>query len=111
LSDQIEAAGIVPVMLYMLGTQPEDLTSALTLADRRFATTAQALIMNEVAIGAGIMRSMPFGRILDSPSFLKLTKSSVTVRMPPMFGQTLLRAGCADFTKRATFASSHRSEF
>jgi hypothetical protein len=97
LSLQIEAAGIVPVMLYMLGTQPEDLMPALTLAERGFATTAQALVLNEVAIDAGITRSMAFGRILNSPSFLKLTKSSVTVWMPRLFAADAIESRLCGF--------------
>jgi hypothetical protein len=97
LSVQIEAAGIVPVMLYMLGTQPEDLTPALTLAERGFATTAQALVLNEVAIDAGVTRSMAFARILNSPSFLKLTKSSVTVWMPRLFAADAIESRFCGF--------------
>ena len=46
----MELAGVVPVILYLLGTQPEDLTPALTLSARGFAPKAQALVLNEVAM-------------------------------------------------------------
>jgi hypothetical protein len=97
LSAQIEAAGIVPAMLYMLGTQPEDLTPAITLADRGFATTAQALVFNEVAIDAGTTRSAAFSRILSTPSLLKLAKSSVTVWMPRLFAAEAIESRLCGF--------------
>ncbi len=73
------------------------MTPALTLAERGFATTAQALVLNEVAIDAGITRSMAFGRILNSPSFLKLTKSSVTVWMPRLFAADAIESRLCGF--------------
>lgn len=97
LSAQIETAGIVPVMLYMLGTQPEDLTPALTLTERGFATTAQALVFNEVAIDAGITRSTAFGRILTSPSLLKLAKSSISIWMPRLFAAEAIESRLCGF--------------
>jgi len=97
LSAQIEGAGIVPVMLYMLGTQPEDLTPALTLTERGFTTTAQALVFNEVAIDAGITRSLAFGRILNSPSLLKLAKSSITIWMPRLFAADAIESRLCGF--------------
>jgi hypothetical protein len=97
LSAQIEAAGIVPVMLYMLGTQPEDMTPALTLTERGFATTAQALVFNEVAIDAGATRSLAFGRILNSPSLLKLARSSITIWMPRLFAAEAIESRLCGF--------------
>jgi hypothetical protein len=85
LSAQIEAAGLAPVMLYMLGTQPEDLTPAITLSTRGFATKAQALVLNEVAIDAGVTRSEAFGRLTKLEPFIRLAKSSVTLWMPRLF--------------------------
>lgn len=85
LAAQIEASGLAPVMLYMLGTQPEDLTPALTLGARGFSTKAQALILNEVAIDPGITRSEAFGRITTIDSFVNLAKSSVRIWMPRLF--------------------------
>lgn len=81
----IEASGLVPVMLYMLGTQPEDLTPAVTLSNRGFSTKAQALVFNEFAIEAGTTRNEAFDRITKSESFGKLARSSVTVWMPRLF--------------------------
>jgi hypothetical protein len=85
LGAHIEVSGLVPVMLYMLGTQPEDLTPALTLGTRGFATKAQALVFNEFAIEPGVTRNEAFDRITKSESFRKLAKSSVTVWMPRLF--------------------------
>lgn len=85
LAAYIEGAGLVPIMLYLLGTQPEDLTPAVTLGARGFATKAQALVLNEFAIDPGLARSEAFDRITRVESFLKLAKSSVTVWMPRLF--------------------------
>lgn len=85
LAAYIEGAGLVPVMLYLLGTQPEDLTPAVTLSARGFATKAQALVLNEFAIDPGLTRSEAFDRITRVEGFLKLAKSSVRVWMPRLF--------------------------
>jgi hypothetical protein len=85
LGAYIEAAGLVPVMLYLLGTQPEDLTPAVTLHGRGFTTKAQALALNEFAIDQGLTRSEAFDRITRVESFVKLAKSSVRVWMPRLF--------------------------
>jgi hypothetical protein len=60
----------------MPGTQPEDLTPAITLSTRGFATKAQALVLNEVAIDAGVTRSEAFGRLTKLEPFIRLAKSS-----------------------------------
>ena len=85
LGAHIEAAGLALVMLYMVGTQPEDLTPALTLSERGFSAKAQALVLNEAAIDAGSTRNAAFTRVTATPSFLALSKSSVTVWMPKFF--------------------------
>jgi len=92
LSAQVEAAGLVPVMLYMLGTQPEDLTPASTLRTRGFTAKAQALVLNEYAIDAGSTRSEAFDRITNLPNFLDLGKSSVRVWMPRLFSAEAIEA-------------------
>jgi hypothetical protein len=82
LGAYIEAAGLAPVMLYLLGTQPEDLTPAITLQSRGFGTKAQALILNEVAIDQGFTRAEAFDRITRADGFVSLARSSVRVWMP-----------------------------
>jgi hypothetical protein len=82
LGAYIEAAGLAPVMLYLLGTQPEDLTPAITLQSRGFGTKAQALILNEFAIDPGFTRAEAFDRITRTDGFVKLAQSSVRVWMP-----------------------------
>jgi hypothetical protein len=69
----------------LLGTQPEDLTPAVTLHGRGFTTKAQALVLNEFAIDQGLIRSDAFDRITRVESFVKLAKSSVRVWMPRLF--------------------------
>jgi len=85
LAAAMEAAGVAPVMLYLLGTQAEDLTPALTLSARGFAPKAQALVLNEVAIDAGTTRAEAFGRMTSLPGFIALAETSVPVWMPRLF--------------------------
>ncbi len=85
LASQIESSGLAPVMLYMLGTQAEDLIPALTLTSRGFSTKAQALVLNEVAIDPGTTRREAFTRITALPGFAELARSSVQVWMPRLF--------------------------
>jgi hypothetical protein len=92
LATQIESSGLVPVMLYMLGTQPEDLTPARTLSARGFTSKAQALILNEYAIEAGSTRGEAFDRITNLPTFLDMAKSSVRVWMPRLFPAEAIEA-------------------
>jgi hypothetical protein len=92
LAAAMEAAGVVPVMLYLLGTQAEDLTPALTLSARGFAPKAQALVLNEVAIDAGTTRADAFERMTSLPGFIQLAKTSVPVWMPRLFAAEAVEA-------------------
>jgi hypothetical protein len=92
LAAAMEAAGVAPVMLYLLGTQAEDLTPALTLSARGFAPKAQALVLNEVAIDAGTTRAGAFGRMTCLPGFIELAKTSVPVWMPRLFAAEAIKA-------------------
>jgi len=85
LAAAMETAGVAPVMLYLLGTQAEDLTPALTLSARGFAPQAQSLVLNEVAIDAGTARADAFGRLTSLPGFIELAKTSVPVWMPRLY--------------------------
>lgn len=92
LAHAMEGAGVVPVMLYLLGTQAEDLTPALTLSARGFIPKAQALVLNEIAIDAGATRTEAFGRLTSLPGFADLAKSSVPVWMPRLFAAEAIEA-------------------
>jgi hypothetical protein len=92
LAAAMEASGVAPVMLYLLGTQAEDLTPALTLSARGFAPKAQALVLNEVAIDAGTTRVDAFGRLTSLPGFMELAKTSVPVWMPRLFSAEAIEA-------------------
>jgi hypothetical protein len=82
LTEQIEAAGLSPVMFHLVGTQPEDLEPATTLAMRGFAPKAQALVFNEFSIESGLTRDRAFGRIIGAPSYGTLAKASLRLWMP-----------------------------
>jgi len=92
LATEIEAAGLVPVMLYMLGTQTEDLTPAKTLSARGFSAKAQALVLNEFAIEPGSTRGEAFNRMTNLPAFHDIAKSSVRVWMPRLFSADAIEA-------------------
>ena len=97
LTTAMHEAGVAPVVLYLLGTQPEDLTPALTLSTRGFAPQAQALVLNEVAIDAGITRAEAFGRITSLPAFASLAKTGVRAWMPRLFAAEAVEAREARF--------------
>jgi hypothetical protein len=82
LATQMEVVGVSPVMLYMVGTQPEDLAPAVTLRARGFTAKAQAIVFNEVAIDAGMTRKSAFSRLMASSTFRDLASSSIQVWMP-----------------------------
>ena len=92
LAHAMEGSGVAPVMLYLLGTQTEDLTPAITLSARGFAPKAQALVLNEVAIDAGTTRAEAFGRLTKLPGFIDLAKTSVPVWMPRLFAAEAIEA-------------------
>jgi hypothetical protein len=97
LTTAMEEAGVAPVMLYLLGTQPEDLTPALTLSARGFAPRAQALVLNEVAMDAGVTRAEAFGRITSLPGFAGLARTGVRAWMPRLFAAEAVEAREARF--------------
>lgn len=82
LTEQIEAAGLSPVMFHLLGTQPEDLAPAVTLSARGFTPKAQALVFNEYSVEPGLTRERAFSRIVGSPSYSPLARSSLLLWMP-----------------------------
>jgi hypothetical protein len=92
LAAAMQEAGVAPVILYLLGTQPEDLTPALTLSARGFAPPAQALVLNEVAMDAGTTRAEAFGRITSLPGFASLAHTGVRVWMPRLFAAEAIEA-------------------
>lgn len=100
LTEQIEAAGLSPIMFHLLGTQPEDLAPAVTLSARGFTPKAQALVFNEYAIEPGQTRERAFGRIIGSPSYSPLAKSSLLLWMPRLHAADAVEA------RQCTFADA-----
>jgi hypothetical protein len=97
LVTEIEAAGLAPVMLYLVGTQPEDLTPAVTLADRGFTAKAQALVFNEFAVPAGLTRSQAFSRITGLREYEYLRANSIGLWMPRLFAADAIESRHARF--------------
>jgi hypothetical protein len=97
LVSEIEAAGLAPVMLYLVGTQPEDLTPAVTLAERGFTTKAQALVFNEFAVPAGQTRKQAFARIRGLAEYERLMASSIALWMPRLFAADAIESRRASF--------------
>ncbi|MGH7084875.1 MAG: hypothetical protein ACREFN_07770, partial [Acetobacteraceae bacterium] len=95
---QLEAAGIAPVMFYLCGTQPEDLAPALTLAARGFHPRAQAIVLNEYGIPAGIPRVQAFARLVASPAFGELVRSGIQLWMPRLFAADAIETRRCWFT-------------
>lgn len=97
LVSEIEAAGLATVMLYLVGTQPEDLTPAVTLADRGFTAKAQALVFNEFAIPAGLTRAQAFSRITGLKEYEALRANSLALWMPRLFAADTIESRHARF--------------
>lgn len=97
LASHIEASGMAVVMFHLVGTQPEDMTPAITLADREFTPKAQALVFNEFSIEAGVSRERAFSRIFASPSYAALAKFSTTVWMPRLHAAEAVESRQASF--------------
>ncbi|HTJ59464.1 MAG TPA: hypothetical protein VL418_18165, partial [Devosiaceae bacterium] len=97
LVSEIEAAGLATVMLYLVGTQPEDLTPAVTLADRGFTARAQALVFNEFAIPAGLTRAQAFSRITGLKEYEALRANSLALWMPRLFAADAIESRHARF--------------
>lgn len=95
IAGHMEAAGVAPVLLHLLGTSPEDLSPASTLMERGFAPKAQALIFNEFACEPGATRSASFERIIRSPAGKKLAETAVPVWMPKLHAADAVESrGC-----------------
>jgi hypothetical protein len=100
-AQEMEHAGVSPVMLYMLGTQADDLAPAVTLSARGFVPKAQALVLNEFAIDAGQSRGDAFEWLLSAPGFAQLFERSVRVWMPRLFAAEAIEARrCSFFNAR-----------
>jgi hypothetical protein len=98
LAAHIEAAGMAPIMFHLVGTQPEDLSAAVTLAARGFTPKAQALVFNEYAIDAGSTRERAFGRITASASYGTLVQSSIKLWMPRLHAADAVESRQCTFT-------------
>jgi hypothetical protein len=85
ICEALTEAGVAPVMFYVVGREPEDLTPALTLSSRGFAPKAQAVVMNEYARPAGSTRSKAFARLLASSAYAEVSQVAVPVYMPRLF--------------------------
>lgn len=95
------SAGVAPVLLYLLATQAEDLTPALTLSARGFVPAAQALVLNEVAIDTGTTRADAFGRPIGLPGLIDLAKTSVPAWIPRLYPAEAIEARrCPFFDSR-----------
>jgi hypothetical protein len=97
LASEIEAAGLAPVMLYLIGTQPEDLTPAVTLAARGFQPKAQALVFNEFAIPPGQTRAQALQRLKLAPEYPELLDSSIALWMPKLNAANAVESRTAGF--------------
>ena len=100
-AEQIEAAGVAPVVFYLAGPQPEDLAPIATLAARRFNPAARAIVLNESLAEPGLTRSQAFGPVTRNRVFRdQMTAGAICLWMPR------LHAASAVELKRAGFAEA-----
>jgi hypothetical protein len=100
MAGQLEAAGIAPVMFYLMGSQPDDLAPIATLAERGFNPGAQAFVLNEIAADLGVSRETAFGRIVGSGIFRRHVSQAVPIFMPR------LHAADAGQSRRSSFRAA-----
>ncbi|MEA2754392.1 MAG: hypothetical protein QOJ54_681 [Aliidongia sp.] len=100
-ADQIEAAGVSPVVFYLAGTQPDDLAPIATLADRAFHPAARAIVLNESAAELGLTRQQAFAHIVRNRVFLQeMTGGTICLWMPR------LHAASAVELRRSSFSAA-----
>lgn len=99
IAGQMEAEGVAPVLLHLLGTSPEDLTPAATLMQRGFSPSAQAMVFNEYASEAGSTRLEAFGRIIESEFGITLAEKSIEVWMPKLHAAEAVESRLCLFTE------------
>lgn len=92
LASVIEDAGLALVMLYLVGTQPEDLAPAVTLAAHGFTAKAQAFVFNEFAMPPGVSRNQAFARIITSEAYRNLSGSTINLWMPKLFAADVVES-------------------
>jgi hypothetical protein len=101
LAQQIEEAGLVPVLFYLAGTQPDDLAPIATLAERGFSPRARAVVLNESAAEVGLSRQQAFMRVVRNRVLLdQLGSGAINLWMPR------LHAADAVESRRSTFAAA-----
>ncbi len=106
MAGQLEAAGIAPVMFYLMGTQPDDLAPIATLADRGFNPRAQAFVLNEVAADVGVSRETAFGRIVGSGIFRRHITQAVPIFMPRLHAADAVESRRSSFKAAADGATT-----
>jgi hypothetical protein len=100
-AQQIEEAGLVPVVFYLAGAQPDDLAPMATLAGRGFNPRARAIVLNEAAAEIGLPRQQAFMRVVRNRVLLdQLGSGAINLWMPR------LHAADAVESRRATFAAA-----
>lgn len=65
----LDAAGIGPVAVYMLGPQTDDLSPLATLEQASFQPKATMLVLNEALIETAVSREEAFARVLRHSAF------------------------------------------
>jgi hypothetical protein len=100
-AQQIEEFGLVPVVFYLAGAQPDDLAPMATLAERGFNPRARAIVLNEAAAEIGLSRQQAFMRVVRNRVLLdQLGSGAINLWMPR------LHAADAVESRRSTFAAA-----
>lgn len=105
---EIEAAGLVPVALYMCGPQPDDLAPIVTLSSHGFAPEARAIVFNEGLAEAGLPRDQGFAEAVRNPIVKReIQDGAVVLWMPRLF------AAAAVENRRSSFGDARdgKTEF
>lgn len=98
--EQIAGAGVEPVLISLVGTQPDDLAPIATLAERGFNPRARAIVFNEASAEVGLNRDQAFTRVLRNRVVLDQMKAgAVNLWMPRLHAASAVEARRSTFTE------------
>lgn len=97
----LDAEGMSLVPFYLAGTQPDDLAPLATLTGRGFTPRAQAMVLNEYSMDAGLSRETAFSRIVASPTFKANIGGMVPIFMPRLHAADAVESRRSSFGEAA----------
>jgi hypothetical protein len=103
LPEQIEAAGIELIALFMLSGRPIDLTPLNDMTGLGFAPRCTALVMNHIRIRPGVSHEAEFRLTVRHPAYrAAIDRGAVPIWMPHLHTADMIRDRHITFEQAAT---------